>query len=607
MDEGRSRVRIFSAIVLIILGTLTLRLGKMQLVDSQSHTGQSENNSMREHRVQAPRGRFFDRNGVLLVENVPAYTLYVTPNYFDDATIPLLAELLSVSDSTVARQIQLARKHSVFKRSIVQSNLTLAELGRVLEQRHVLSGIDYDITQKRTYTTPAHMTHALGYVREITSSRLDARTDDQYRRGDPIGQSGLELEYEPYVRGQIGADYKMVNIRGQVVDDYLRGKMNKAPVNGLDLTLTIDAGLQALAESLFVNKRGGVVAIDPNTGEVLAMHSAPDYDLNLFASRLDPKKWNELLHSPDEPLFNRVTQSVLAPGSTFKPMIALMALSEGTIDENYTYYCNGGHPIGHGDFFKCLAKHGSLTVVEAIKESCNSFFFEMMRLHNVNTLHDFAAPFGFGEAPFLDIARSEIRAGLLPDSAYFNKAYGERKWTQGYIMNLGVGQGALEVSPLQLVRYISAFANDGLMVTPHLVRNMVDLQTGEVTTPEIEPPHRIKLNQTYLDMVKLGMRRVITDESPWLEIPGVTSIGKTGSAQNPRSGTSDALFIMAAPAENPRIAIAVIVENAGFGSGSAGPIGSFMAERYLTGRIDPKRDIYMKSMMSKNSVRITNN
>ena len=607
MDEGRSRVRIFSAIVLIILGTLTLRLGKMQLVDSQSHTGQSENNSMREHRVQAPRGRFFDRNGVLLVENVPAYTLYVTPNYFDDATIPLLAELLSVSDSTVARQIQLARKHSVFKRSIVQSNLTLAELGRVLEQRHVLSGIDYDITQKRTYTTPAHMTHALGYVREITSSRLDARTDDQYRRGDPIGQSGLELEYEPYVRGQIGADYKMVNIRGQVVDDYLRGKMNKAPVNGLDLTLTIDAGLQALAESLFVNKRGGVVAIDPNTGEVLAMHSAPDYDLNLFASRLDPKKWNELLHSPDEPLFNRVTQSVLAPGSTFKPMIALMALSEGTIDENYTYYCNGGHPIGHGDFFKCLAKHGSLTVVEAIKESCNSFFFEMMRLHNVNTLHDFAAPFGFGEAPFLDIARSEIRAGLLPDSAYFNKAYGERKWTQGYIMNLGVGQGALEVSPLQLVRYISAFANDGLMVTPHLVRNMVDLQTGEVTTPEIEPPHRIKLNQTYLDMVKLGMRRVITDESPWLEIPGVTSIGKTGSAQNPRSGTSDALFIMAAPAENPRIAIAVIVENAGFGSGSAGPIGSFMAERYLTGRIDPKRDIYMKSMMSKNSARITNN
>ena len=607
MDEGRSRVRIFSAIVLIILSTLALRLGKLQLVDSKSHTGKSENNSMREHRVQAPRGRFFDRNGVLMVENEPSYTLYVTPSYFDDSTIPLLANLLNVSDSTIAHQIQLARAHSAFRRSIVQSSLTMAELGRVLEQRAVLGGIDYDITQKRTYTTPAHMTHALGYVREITNSKLGERTDEVYKRGDPIGQSGLELEYESFVRGTTGADYKMVNIKGQVVDDYLRGEMNKAPINGLDLTLTIDADLQAFAESLFVNKRGGVIALDPNTGEVLAMLSAPDYDLDLFSSRLDPKKWNELLNSPDEPLFNRVTQSVLAPGSTFKPMVALMALSAGTIDENYTYYCNGGHPIGRGNFFKCLAKHGSLNVVEALKESCNSFFFEMMRLHNVNVLHDFAAPFGFGSAPYLDISRSEIRSGLLPDSAYFNQAIGVRKWGQGDIMNLGVGQGALEVSPLQLVRYVSAFANDGLMVTPHLVRNMVDRQTGEVTTPEIEPAHRVTLNKTYLDIVKKGMRRVITDESPWLEIPGVTSIGKTGSAQNPRNGKSDALFIMAAPAENPQIAIAVIVENAGFGSGSAGPIGSFMAERYLTGRIDPKRDIYMKSMMSKNSVDLGKN
>jgi len=580
----------------------------MQLVDNQSHSGESENNSMREHRVQAPRGRFFDRNGVLMVENEPAYTLYVTPYYFDDATIPLLANLLQEADSTIAHQVELARAFSTYKRSVVRSGLTLEELGRVLEQRHVLSGIDYDITQKRNYKTEAKATHTMGYVREITNDKLAAREDNLYRRGDPIGQSGIELEYEPFIRGETGADYKMVNIKGQVVDEYLSGKMDRSAISGLDLTLTLDADLQAFAESLFVNKRGGVVALDPNTGEVLAIHSAPNYDLNLFSSRLDPKKWNELLNSPDEPLFNRVTQSVLAPGSTFKPLVALMALTKGTIDENYTYYCNGGHPLGRGNIYKCLAKHGSLNVVEALKESCNAFFFEMMRIHDVNTLHDFAEPFGFGQAPYLDIARNEIRSGLLPDSAFFNRAYGERRWTQGYIMNLGVGQGALEVSPLQMVRYVSALANNGTMVTPHLVRNMVDQQTGEITIPEIEPPHSIELhNQTYLDIVKKGMRRVITDESPWLEIPGITSIGKTGSAQNPRSGTSDALFIMAAPAENPQIAIAVIVENAGFGSGSAGPIGSFMAERYLTGKINPVRDIYMKSMMSKNSAPVRTN
>ncbi len=580
----------------------------MQLVDRQSHTGKSENNSMREHRVQAPRGRFFDRNGTLLVENEPSYTLYVTPFYFDDETIPLLADLINEPDSSVARQIELARAFSLHKRSVVRSGLTLSELGRVLEQRHVLSGIDYDITQKRTYKTDARFTHALGYVREITAARL-AKMDENstYRRGDPIGQGGLELEYEPYIRGTAGADFKMVNIKGQVVDDYLGGKMDKSATSGMDLTLTIDADLQAFAESLFVGKRGGVIALDPNNGEVLAMLSAPDYDLNLFSSRLDPKTWSDLLNSPDEPLFNRVTQSVLAPGSTFKPMVALMSLTKGTIDENYTYFCNGGHPLGHGDFYKCLAKHGSLNVESAIKESCNSFFFEMMRLQDVNSLHDFAAPFGFGEAPYLDIARSEINSGLLPDSAYYNSRYGERKWTQGTIMNLGVGQGELLISPLQLARYVAALGNGGTMVTPHLVRNMIDQETGRVEVPKIDPPNKIDVNQRYLDIVKKGMRRVITEESYWLEIPGVTSIGKTGSAQNPRSGTSDALFILAAPAENPQIAIAVIVENAGFGSGSAGPIGSFMAERYLTGRINPSRDIYMKSMMSRKSAVVDGN
>lgn len=607
MDESRSRVRIFSAIILIILATLTLRLVKLQLVDSQSHTGASENNSMREHRVQAPRGRFFDRKGVLMVENEPAYSLFVTPNYFDDDNIPLLAELLQQPDSTIANQIALARKFSIHKRSIVQSNLTLEELGRVLEYRHVLGGIDYDITQKRTYKTEAHTSHIFGYVREISAAKLKEKTDGSYKRGDAIGQGGLELEYEPYIRGEAGADFKMVNRKGQVVDKYLGGKMDKAAVSGLDLMLTLDSDLQAFAESLFVNKRGGVIAMDPNTGEVLAMHSAPDYDLNEFATRLDPKTWNSLLNSPEQPLFNRVTQSVLAPGSTFKPLVALMALSEGTIDENYTFFCGGGHPLGNGNFYGCLAKHGRLNVIDAIKESCNTFFFEMMRIHSVDTLHRYADLFDFGKAPYLDVARSEIRSGLIPTSEYYDNKLGKGKWTQGTAMNLGVGQGELQISPIQLVRYVSALATGGKMVTPHLVRSMTNQQTGEVVTPTFEPAHQIELNQTYVDIVKRGMRRVITEESFWLEIPGVTSIGKTGSAQNPRNGKDDSLFILAAPAENPQIAIAVIVENAGFGSGAAGPIGSFMAERYLTGKIDPSRDIYMKSMMSRHSASLASN
>lgn len=607
MDEGQNRVRIFTVLILIIFGILSLRLVKLQIVDSSSHTGESQNNSMREIRVQAPRGRFFDRNGVLMVENEPTYTLYVTPLYFDDANIAVLANLLSVADTTIARQVQAARDWSPFKRSPIRSGVTLQALGRVLEQKHRLDGIDYEVTQKRRYVTGARATHALGYVREISDAALSARRDEQYRRGDQMGQSGLELEYESVIRGQTGSEFKLVNIRGQVVDDYLGGDRDLPTISGMDLTLTIDHELQALAESLFVNKRGAVIAIDPVNGEVLAMHSAPDYDLTMFTERLDPREWNKVLTSKDKPLFNRVTQSVFPPGSTFKPLIALLALSTGAINANYTYYCDGGHPRGKSqDIFKCLGEHGSINVIEALKQSCNTFFFEMMRIVDVNSLNDLASSFGFGLAPGVDIAGSEIRGGLVPDSSYYNERYGQapRYWNEGTTMNLGVGQGDIQVSPLQLVLYMSALANGGTLVSPHLVREMVDSKTGEKSTPEIAPGKRIELNPFYLSIVREGMQKVISEKNWWLAIPGVPSFGKTGSAQNSRGDQSDSVFIMAAPIDNPRIAIAVFVENAGYGSTAAGPIGSLMVEKYITGSIDPARTLVWDMVADNNSAPI---
>ncbi len=591
MDEGRSRVRVFVALIAIIFGILSLRLGKLQLIEASDHTGESKANAMRERRVQPPRGRFFDRNGVLMVENEPSFTLFVTPSYFDETTIPLLADLLFVADSTIENQYQAAKAWSSFKRSPLRADVSFEALSRVLEQRHNLPGVDYEITQKRHYLTDARMTHAMGYVREISESVLKARQDEGYRRGDPYGQGGLELQYESDIRGQPGSDFKMVNVRGQVVEDYLGGREDRPAVNGLDLDLTIDADLQAFAESLFVGRRGGVIAVDPNNGEVLAMHSAPDYDLSMFTSRLDPEVWDSLRTHPDRPLFNRVTQSVLAPGSTFKPLIALLALEQGVIDRDDEVFCDGGHPMGHGDFFTCLAEHGSVNVVEAIMHSCNTFFFEMARRVDVNSLNRMASLFGFGKKPYLDIAASQIEEGLVPDSAYFN-ALGEDVggWTQGWVMNLGVGQGQLQVSTLQLVRYVSAIANGGTLHDLRLVRSMTDPETGEVSYPETNTSTQLEVNPVYFDVVKEGMRRVVREKSSWLEIPGITSIGKTGSAQNNRTGLDenedDSWFIIAAPAENPQIAIAVLVENAGYGSTTAGPIGSFMAERYLRGHLE---------------------
>jgi len=591
MEEGRSRVRVFIALVAIVLGILTLRLGKLQLIEASDHTGESQANAMRERRVQPPRGRFFDRNGVLMVENEPSYTLFVTPSYFDEATIPLLADLLNVPDSTIENQYFAAKDWSSFKRSPLRTDVSFDALSRVLEQRQNLPGVDYEITQKRRYLTDARLTHAMGYVREISEGVLRAREEEGYRRGDPFGQGGLEQEYEAEVRGKPGSDYKMVNVRGQVVEDYLGGRENRAAASGLDLNLTIDADLQAFAESLFVGKRGGVIAVDPNNGEILAMHSAPDYDLGLFTSRLDQAVWDSIRTHSDRPLFNRVTQSVLAPGSTFKPLIALLALEQGVIDVNDEVFCDGGHPLGRGEFYTCLGEHGSINVIEAIMHSCNTFFFEMARRIDVNSLNRMANKFGFGRRPSLDIATGQVERGLVPDSTYYNRRFPEiGGWTQGHVMNLGVGQGEMQVSPLQLVRYTSAIANGGTLPELHLVREMIDPQTGSVSTPQYEPPKQIDVNPIYLDVVRQGMRKVIAEKSSWLEIKDITSIGKTGSAQNNRTGLEenedDSWFILAAPAENPQIAIAVMVENAGYGSTTAGPIGSFMAERYLKGYLE---------------------
>jgi len=386
----------------------------------------------------------------------------------------------------------------------------------------------------------------------------------------------------------------MINIRGHVVADYLDGRENQPAKSGMDLHLTIDADLQAFAESLFVGKRGGVIAMDPHSGEVLALHSAPDFDLDPFTGTVDPAYWDSLRTHPKDPLFNRVTQSVMAPGSTFKPLVALLALEEGTINRRSTVHCDGGHPIGGGNFFTCLGEHGNVDVIEAIKVSCNTFFFEMMNRIDVNSLNRIARRFGFAQAPFLDIAAGSVAAGHIPDSTWYDETYGTRReqlrglrdgWTQGYVMNLGVGQGEVQVSLLQLSRYMAAIANGGTMVTPHLVRRMEDAESGEVDLPDLPDPTRIEVNPVYFDVVREGMRQVVADHSFWLDIPGIESFGKTGSAENQRE-EDNSWFIVAAPADDPQIVVAVLAESAGYGSTTAGPIGSFIAERYLKGQVE---------------------
>lgn len=602
MDEYRIRVRIFTVIVLTVLGILSLRLAQLQLVDVDEYTGESRSNAVRERRVQPARGAIFDRNGVLMIDNEPTYTLLITPRRFDRSRIHLLAELLGVPDTTVQNKLDKARSWSAFQPSKAFREVPFDVLSRILENIYRLPGVDYEVEEKRRYVTDARAAHAMGYIREISDRELRRRRSEGYRQGDLIGQAGIERNYEGYLRGRLGSAYKLVNVHGLEVKSYLDGREDTPPISGYSLVLGIDARVQALAESLFVNKRGGAVAIDPQTGEIIAMVSKPDFDPDVFARTIEPAMWDYLNNSPEKPLYNRATMNLMPPGSTWKPFMSLMSLQEGNIKPGEKVYCGGGHPIGGGRFFRCMKAHGSLSVVEAIQASCNTFFFEMMNRTDPNTFEKYAHMFGFGVQAPTDI--SEQTAGLIPDSMYFFSRWGEAGLKPGFTLNLGIGQGNMGVTPLQLARYVAAVGNGGTLHPPHLVRELRHPETGEVLRPALPPSRQIPIEKQYFDLVREGMKRVMeAGTGRGVQIPGIPAGGKTGTAQSPpgRGDKDDSVFIIFAPWDDPQIAVAVQVENAGFGASAAAPIASLMAELYLTGRIAPERQAVVQRAMSARS------
>lgn len=601
MDEYRIRVRIFIGLILCVLTVLGLRLAQLQILDVEEYAGESRSNAVRETRVQPSRGAVFDRYGILMVDNEPTYTVTITPRSFEVENIPVLAELLEVPDSVVAQKLMEARRFSRFQPNKAFREVPFDIFSRVVENLYRLPGVSYEEEFKRRYHTDATAAHALGYIREITDSELGRLRDNGYRQGDLLGKSGIEKNYESYLRGRLGSELKMVNVHGLEVKSYQDGVHDLDPLGGFNLHLGIDSEVQALAESLFVGKRGAAVALDPNSGAIIAMVSKPDFDPSLFSQTVDQKTWEYLTSSEAKPLYNRATMNLLPPGSTWKPFMALMSLQEGNITPTSTVYCGGYHPLGGGRMFRDMAAHGNIAVPMAIQRSCNTFFFEMMMRTDEDTFARYAHMFGFGEEAPTDIL--EQTPGLIPDSSYFNRMY-PRGWTAGYSINLGIGQGDMGVTPLQLARYVAAIANKGKLQPPHLVTMLVHPETGEEIYPSLPAPREIPIEEEYFDVVREGMRRVMEAGTGYYhQIPGITSGGKTGTAQSAGDRKDNSVFIMFAPWDDPQIAIAVEVENAGFGATAAAPIASFMAEQYLTRKIsdDPARQMRLSAVMAVRS------
>lgn len=582
MDEYKVRVRIYAAVVAVLLLILGGRLAQLQLFSTASTNGERAGNAVRERAVEPARGAIYAQDSTLLVDNQPTYTIMLTPRYFDRSKTGLLANLLGVADSTVTQKLEEARAWNPFRPSRSFRKVSFDTFSRVQEHLHELPGVSHEIELRRRYHTPARLPHALGYVREIGDRVLNERRDEGYRTGDYIGKTGLEKNYESALRGERGSEFVLVNVRGSEIQPYRNGQNDEPPVGGYDMHLALDPEVQALAESLFVGKRGAAVALDPDNGDILSFVSEPSFDPALFSQSVSGAAWDSLRTAPSTPLFNRAVRSGFPPGSTWKPLMSLVALEEGLITENQRLDCPSSYRIGQRRFKNFQMKdEGRITVEKALEVSCNTFFYQLMDQMELKTWHDWAREFGFGQEVPIDIG--EQAPGLIPDSSYYDRMYG--RWTRGYTVNLGIGQGDMSVTPLQLARYTAALANKGTLPSPHFVRKMVHPRTGEVRRPDRPAPERIPVDSAHFETVREGMRRVMTDGTgEWVQIPDIPSAGKTGTAQNPH-GKDHSLFILFAPYDDPEIAVAVAVENAGDGAIAAAPIASLMAEQYLTGSI----------------------
>ncbi|HSQ74891.1 MAG TPA: penicillin-binding protein 2 [Bacteroidota bacterium] len=577
----RKRRILYTGLALMMLLFLG-RLYQLQLIYSEEYGRKSEENSVRVIPKEPVRGYMYDRNNTLVVDNRPSFTVTLMPYEFDKNTIGFLAHTLSLDTAFIQERLRTGERYSRFAPVKIKRDIDFRELSALEENRDRLPGVDFQVESKRVYTTPAHATHILGYTKEISESQIRNFGGD-YTQGDVVGSSGIEGGYEYSLRGEKGAEFSTVNVRGQVVGGFESGKLDVQAVDGKDLILTMDFGLQSFAESLMTGRRGAVVALDPRNGELLAMVSAPDYDLSVFSGVTPPQIWRSMNADPTKPLFNRATLTRYPPGSTFKMVLAIAALESKTVTPSWRVSCTGAFRFGNKTF-KDLHVHGSVDMITAIQQSCNVYFYQLMLKTGLDEWAHYGKELGFGMLTGIDIA--EENPGLLPTTAFMNRRYGPSGWTRGFLPSLGIGQGELGVTPLQMACYAMVLANWGEYHQPHAVRAVVQKDVRRVDTLAFQS-RRTSISIDTWAIVREGMRRAV--EHPGgtgglARIKGIEVAGKTGTAQNPH-GLDHAWFVGFAPYDDPRIAIAVLVENAGFGGSHAAPVAGMCMERYLYGAL----------------------
>jgi penicillin-binding protein 2 len=574
------------AIVFAVGLLFIIRLFVLQ-VWSDTYKLYAENNVLRTVTEYPARGLVYDRNGRLLTYNEAAYDLMIIPRQVTPFDTLELCRLLSIEKEDLVQRLVSTRKYSPYKPSIFLEQISKEDYGYLEEKLFKYPGFYVQARSLRKYPDSI-AAHILGYISEVDNR--DIERDAYYKMGDYIGKSGIEKKFERILRGRKGQKVKMVDVHNREMGSFQGGKYDTTAVSGRDIYLTIDAGIQSYAEKLMQNKKGGIVAIEPASGEVLAMVSSPSYDPNLLVGRIRAKNFRKLSLDSLEPLFNRATMAQYPPGSTFKTINTLIGLQEGILSSRTAYSCNGpgSWPI------PCSHDHRSpLRLPEAIEQSCNPYFWKLFkaiieqpRFNNIqdayNNWKDYVLSFGISQVLPGDIA--DQAKGFLPKDTYFNKYYGMNGWKAITVRSLSIGQGEIQMTPLQLANVAATIANRGYYHPPHLLKSI----EGEGGQPE---KYSLKITPSvdaeHYNVLIEGMKLVYEGEmgsARWYRMDSIPSCGKTGTAQNPH-GENHSVFMAFAPVENPRIAIAVVIENSGYGATWAAPIATLIMEKYLRGRI----------------------
>ena len=580
------RKTIIYFIVVASFGLFAFRLIQMQIIDHKSFDEKSASNSIKPLEQVPLRGVFYDRNMEVITGNSPAYTLRITPSEYDKSLSRVLETVIDADSGFIDKILYNNRYYSKYLPIRIKRGIDFKAVSWLEENSEHLHGVDFIVEMQRDYPAGIIGSHLFGYEKEISPDALE-KDKNYYSPGDYVGHSGIEKTYEKELRGEKGFNYVLVDAKRKETGKFKDGKMDKPSLKGRDLVLSIDADVQRVAEDELKKFRGAAVAIEPKTGEILALVSTPEFDLNQFSYVTTKEYLSDLYTSPDKPLFNRATMSGKPAGSTFKIMAAIAALDMGVINENTIINCGGGFYFGR--FFKCHGgPHGPLNVIHAIEKSCNTFFYNLIYRIGLDKWSEYAHRLGFGHKTGIDI--SEDSPGLVPNSKYYEKIYGPN-WPRSIMASLGIGQGEVSATPIQLAQFVAIVANNGSTYTPHLVKGYLKENTKEFI-PYKFGEIKTGISQRAFDIVKQGMVLVVQGAGTATGLKGdeLKIAGKTGTAQNPH-GKDHALFICFAPYDDPKIAIAVVVENVGFGATYAAPIAKKMVEAYLLKNKIKKGDI----------------